>query len=389
MCWCFVSCCRPPPIMSRAMTSAPATPCINSALPEEVFALIFEEHAKLQWNAPVIDGQVCRPWQQTILRSPRVGAHLKISRKLISAPSKLHQWVGRSGSAPLHIHATRFIEGEEEVMDQHHKRIESILTSWRSATLALFENRSFPILQSIWVIGGGRPLVRWSTWRAMPALRSFRASHISLDAVPSNTFPPLKDLGLYSVEDCDSVIRYSYHSLTSLMLGYISLQHTSEFLEFPSLRLLSLVDVKNVKHRMNVPSLTTYHESGRVEEESFPMPLPFLIEYGIYRGPSESPLSVTRLHRRYPNISRLSVRAHPNHVKLLVRSLGRLPTALPMLRLLAVKDVFPLGAKYSMMNDVFARNMASSVKMELCFDGRARAPLYIYIGDVRVYINEG
>ncbi len=39
------------------------------------------------------------------------------------------------------------------------------------------------------------------------------------------------------------------------------------------------------------------------------------------------------------------------------------------------------------MNDVFERNTATNVKMELCFDGKLRLPLYF--GIVRVYIKEG
>jgi hypothetical protein len=378
------------------MTSAPVTPGINETLPEEVLGMIFEEHAKLEWRAPVIDGQVCRQWQQTILRSPRVWAHLEIAENFRSAPSKLHQWLDRSGSAPLHIQATNHIRDEVGVLDQHHERIESVSVAVNrfSELLAVFENRSFPILQSL-TIGDydpDTPMVRWSAWRAMPELRSLRANFISVDTLPSNPFPLLRALALYTVKDCDSVIRHSYHSLTSLMLGGISLQYTSEPLEFPSLRFLSLFAVGNVKHRMNAPALTTYHESGRVEQVSFSMPLPFLIEYGVYRLKIEPPLNVTKVHQRYPNISRLSLRARPPDVKLFLRSLRLQPTALPMLRILAVEAVHDLMKysgedKYSMMNDVFVRNMASSVKMELCFDGKTRVPLYF--GNVRVYFNVG
>ena len=114
------------PTTKQYMTSAPIAPCINEALPEEVFGVIFEEHAKLEWRAPLIDGQVCRQWRQTILRSPRAWAHLKIGKKTISTPSKVHQWLDRSGSVPLYIRAIDWTLGAEEVLDQHCKRIESI-----------------------------------------------------------------------------------------------------------------------------------------------------------------------------------------------------------------------------------------------------------------------
>ena len=367
-------------------------PCINEALPEEVFGVIFEERAKLEWRAPLIDAQVCCQWRQTILRSPRVWSHLEIGRRFTSAPLKLQEWLDRSRSAPLRVLAIDWVRGVEEVLDQHHKRIESI--SLYGHRHDFLENRSFPILQSL-TIGGWKindPAIRWSAWHAMPELRYLRANYIPMDTLPLNIFPPLRVLALYRVNDCDFVIRNSYHSLTSLILGRISLQCISGSLEFPSLRFLSLLAVKNIKHRMNVPSLITYHESEMMEEESFSMSLPFLIEYGTYRIHDDPPLNVTKLHQCYPNIARLSVRAHSSHVKQFLHSLGGQPTALPMLRILAVGALYGCK-KYSrevednMMNDAVIRNIAGSVKMELCFDGIVRVPLYFAI--VRVCIGEG
>ena len=377
--------------LSRTMTGMPVARCINEVLPEEVFGVIFEEHAKLDSRAPVIDGQVCRQWRQTIHRSPRAWSHLETGSKFISTPSMLQQWLDRSGSAPLHIQVIDWIQGIEEFLDPHCKRIGSI--SLNRFCLAFLENRSFPILQSLtiraWNIND--PLIRWSAWHVMPELRYLRASYIWMDALPSNIFPALRVLALYRINS-NYLMRNSYHSLTSLMIGYISLQYTSESLEFPSLTFLSLLDIKNIKHRMNVPVLTTYHESGRTEEESFSMSLPFLIEYGIYRNGNNPPPNVTRLHEFYPNISRLSVRVIPSSIKQLLHSLSHQPTALPMLRILAVgalpdftKD--SVDDEASMRNDVFMRNMVSRVKMELCFDGVTRVPLYF--ASVSVYINKG
>ena len=376
----------------RTMTSAPVTPCINEALPQEVFGVIFEEHAKLEWKAPLIDGQVCRQWRQTILCSPCAWTHLRIVQNFALAPSKLHQWLDRSGSAPLHIQAINWTHGVEKVLNQYCKRIQTL--ALRRHHVAFLESRSFPILQSLTIDAWNTmsPVIRWSACGAMPALRSLRASYISMGALPSNIFPPLRVLALSTVDDCGCIIRNSYHSLTSLMLGRLSLQDTSLSLEFPSLRFLSLFKVKNIKHRMKVPALTTYHESDRMERESFSVSLPSLIEYGIYRLNDKSPFNITKLHQCYPSISRLSVRAHPSNVKLFLHSLSSQPTALPMLRILAV-DVVKNTTEYSgedkisMMIDVSVRNMASNVKMELSFDGMVRFPLYF--GNVRVYVNKG
>ena len=108
------------------MMSAPVAPRIHEVLPEEVFGVIFGERAKLEWRAPLIDRQVCRQWRQTILRSPRAWVNLEIRQCFKPAPSDLHQWLDSSGSAPLHILAIDWIQGAEEVLDQHCKRIESM-----------------------------------------------------------------------------------------------------------------------------------------------------------------------------------------------------------------------------------------------------------------------
>ena len=372
------------------MTSAPVARCINKVLPEEVFGVIFEEHAKLEWRAPVIDAQVCHQWRQTIFRSPRAWAYLEFPQSCKPSPLNLHQWLDRSGSVPLHIQLMEWIRGAEEVLGQHSKRIKSV--ALRSYHHDFLKNRSFPILQSLTIKAEYKDprVVDWSVCCTMPELRSLRASYISVGALPSNIFPALRALALYRVDDCDCIIRNTSHSLTSLMLSRVSLQYTSESLEFPSLRFLSL-RVQNIKHRMNVPALTTYHELETTAKESFSVSLPSLVEYGILGLIKEPFLNVMRLHQCYPNISRLSLRAHLYAVKPFLHSLSNQPTALPMLRILAVGEVYGV-MKYSgedidsMREDVSIRNMASSVKMELCFDGKDRVPLYFAY--VRVYIKE-
>ena len=217
---------------SRTMTSAPVARCINEALPEEVFAVIFEEHAKMEWGAPVIDGRVCRQWRQTILHSPRAWAYLQIRYSCISAHSTLQQWLDRSVSVPLHILLKDWIRGAEEALNEHCKRIKSI--SLYGDYLAYLGHQSFPILQSLTIKAKytDRRVFRWNACRVMPELHSLRATNISVDALPSNVFPALRVLALYRVKYCNFIIQNSYHSLTSLMLAHISLRYTSEPLEF-------------------------------------------------------------------------------------------------------------------------------------------------------------
>ena len=125
------------------MTSMSVARCINQILPEEVLGVIFEEHAKLEWRAQEIDGLVCRQWRQTILRSPRAWAHLRIVPYFTSVPSKLQHWLDRSGSAPLNVMGFDWIGGIEGALARHCNRIKSI--SLDQQQLAFFENRSFSI----------------------------------------------------------------------------------------------------------------------------------------------------------------------------------------------------------------------------------------------------
>src|SRR5258706_5145339 len=320
------------------MNSTPVAPCINEALPAEVLGVIFEEHAKWEWRAPMIDGLVCRQWRRTILRSPRAWTHLDIGVNFESAPAKLCQWLENSGEAPLHLQVNS-LQGLEEILYQHHKKFES-LTVRHSLAQALLKNRSFPILQSLticdWDQGTGFKVFHWRIQDAIPALHTLRIGHIRVVALPSDTFPPLRDLALCGVGGLEPIILNTSHSLTKLMLYGVDLPNTSETLEFPSLSFLSLYAVTNLKNRMNVPVLTTYHEGARTEEESFPMALPFLTEYGINQTHIKRPFSVTRLHQCYPNLSLFSVRARPPSVKAILHSLSNQPTSLPMLRILAV-----------------------------------------------------
>ena len=261
----------------------------------------------------------------------------------------------------------------------------------RAVAQALLENQSFPILQSPTIYGQGIAL-RLSSWGAMPALHSLRLGHLSVDALPSKTFPALRVLALSTVKGYDYIIQNSYHSLTTLMLDNLHMPYTSETMEFPSLRFLSILRVKNLKPRMSVSALTTYHERNMTNNESFSMPLPLPTEYGTYETNTYPLFNATTLHQCYPNIFLVSIRARAFIVKAFLHSLSGLPTSLPILRILVVGVAFGCQDfskedEDSMMDDVFVRNTATSVKMELCFDGKLRAPLYFAV--VRVYIKYG
>jgi hypothetical protein len=85
-------------------TQGPLARCpINDTLPEEILGAIFEDHAKLEGRAPVIDGRVCRLWRQIVLSSPREWAYLELFYYSGLLIGDYNLWLGWSGAAPLHI----------------------------------------------------------------------------------------------------------------------------------------------------------------------------------------------------------------------------------------------------------------------------------------------
>ena len=76
---------------------------IHEILPTEILEMIFEEHAKLEWRAPTIDGQVCRFWRETVLNTPRVWAYFIIRQYYVPSTGELRLRLHRSRTAPLHI----------------------------------------------------------------------------------------------------------------------------------------------------------------------------------------------------------------------------------------------------------------------------------------------
>jgi hypothetical protein len=89
------------------------------------------------------------------------------------------------------------------------------------------------------------------------------------------------------------------------MLDFVTLEApVSSPLDFPSLTYLSLWGYTGLKSHINAPCLTTYHEGGGAEKESFPAPLYSLVEFGVYCPR----VNYSQWHYSFPSLSRLSMR---------------------------------------------------------------------------------
>lgn len=177
------------------------------------------------------------------------------------------------------------------------------------------------------------------------------------------------------------------------MLDSLSLHDTSGSLDFPSLTFLSLYAVMNLKHRMNVPVLTAYHEGGGTEDEEFPTPSPSLAEYGISSQAEVLP-DVMKLHRYYPNLLRLSIRAIPSAVISFLDSfVTQSAAAVPMLGVLAVGTSDPELTynnvyERDIMLRIASKNLTRKAKISVHFEDSARIEVPLFFGVVRVHIGK-
>jgi len=179
----------------------------HEAFPNEILAMIFEEHAILEWWAPAIDGRVCRLWRQIVLNTPRAWSYLDVSCYERKQPGigELCLWLHRSGAASLHVSVNRdfildgCINGRTlyDVLGGCHARIASLQMTWGNTLF--FEGRDFPCLNLLVVKNWAQAHFSSSLdrWGPMPELRSLRLGHIPSSMVPLNTLASLGVLVLH------------------------------------------------------------------------------------------------------------------------------------------------------------------------------------------------
>ena len=384
------------------MDRAPS-PVIHEVLPSDVLAMIFEEHAKCEWSAPAIDERVCRLWRRIVLDTPRAWRYLEIPPYECKQPSirELKSWLSRSGTVPLHIRVGIDIELSKGVkvwtlyglLSDHHTRIASL--QMVSGYPPFFEGRVFPCLRrldvSTWYLSRGYPPnIHFGD---LPELRSLRLGFIDksiaedplMCVVALNDLTSMESLVLYRAT-CTSLAPHSL-SLTTLMLDTVTLRDPmSSPVDFPSLTYLSLYDVRGLKPNIYAPCLDTYHEGGDTIHESFPTPLPSLVEYGLY-GPYFDDSDPASWPKNFPNISRIALRADP---RVIVALLDSLSTHLPTLLALRTISIGPDTEDTQFMEDtqeimkslIGVQGDACHMGVALCFEGAPSFQIPIFFGAV-------
>ena len=351
---------------------------IHDILPTEILEMIFIEHAILEWNAPSIDGRVCRVWRRIVLNTPRAWAYFTIRNNPVSI-DEVRLRLQRSGAAPVHIDirdAGKFFSYKlYDLLSYHHTRIASLRARYCSPSF--FEDRDFPSMRLL-------DVRYWhpTQWGSMPKLQSLRLCDRQFGVVPLNELAPLKELVVYGIT-CAPALRHS-QSLTTVMLSNIHFLDTiSGPLAFPSLTYLSLIDVRGLKPHVNAPRLVTYHE-GYMRDESFNHSLLALVEYGVY----PHSLGPAAWHLSFPNIQRLAIRAEDLTILSIFTSLANQPHLLPTLQTIGVGNAY--GKTYYIAEAiqekieslVLVRNEACDGNVVVCFETQAPFQIPIFFGTV-------
>ena len=365
-------------------TQAPLTRHpINETLPVETFMIIFEEHAKVEWRAPTIDGRVCRLWRQIVLNAPRAWSYLEIGKKSRPSIVDLRSWLRRSATAPLHIRISNstFDEhmstGLNDLLCEYHTSIVSL--RMREGKPSLFEGRDFLSLQHLDIETWSNCLSRPGRWGLMPQLRSLRLGDTNFAVQPLDGNFSLEYLALF-YSNCAFLPQHS-PSLTTLMLESVSLEGIiSGPVSFLSLTYLSLCDVTGLKPHIDAPHLVTYHEGGSQVTESFPTPLQSITEYGVYYEETVVP-DLTAWHLAFTNVSRLSIRAYPTIFVPLFDSLASHLHVLPALRTICVGKLeldinIKEDVKKLVMERVQVRSRACGMDIALYF-GPSQIPIFL------------
>ena len=354
---------------------------IHKSLPNEIMGVIFEEHTKLDWRAPAIDGRVCRIWRQIVLNTPRAWTYLEIGTDQLTK-RRLREWLHRSGSAPLHIRVIRELTCLilDDLLRGYHTRIASLRLPLGDSFL--FEGRDFPYLRLLEVNRWDPRDAPSMRWRSMPELQSLRLVATETFSLQWSELPQLEVLILYSTKLTSSP--QHPQSLTTLMLDKVSVQDAiSSPIDFPSLTYLSVYFVTGLKPYINAPRLVTYHDSGR--EEPFPSPIPSLVEYGAY-FPSFEDVNLARWHHAFPNASRLSIRSYSIDLIKFFRSLSRDPNSLPALQTISVgasgSEQFTEESQETMRSLVRVRGEVCRMDVILYFETKPPFHIPIFLGEV-------
>ena len=365
---------------------------IHELLPSEIMGVLFEEHAKLEWRAPAIDGRVCRIWRQIVLNTPRAWVYLEINYEGTDTIQELRKWLCRSGSTPLHICVNQGIAFDESIDERplyvlrgYHTRIASLRLP--AGDPFFFDRRDFPCLRLL-------EIFQWHSlnypsrsvrWDSMLELRSLR-----LAATVSEVFPlqwselsQLEVLSLYSAS-LTSLPQHS-QSLTTLVLDNVSVEDAIlSPMAFPSLTYLSLFGVIGLKAYINAPCLVTFHEGLGDIFEPLSSPVASLVEYGAFLPPTHEGYTA-KWHRSFPNLLRLSIRAGPRVLLPFLRSLSSDPHSLPALQMITARDPGTLFTekKQSIMKAlVQVRRDAYQMDLALYFETEPPFRIPLFFGEV-------
>lgn len=308
-------------------------------LPVEVLGIVIEEHALLEWKAPITDGAVARHWRAAALSCPRVWSHIVLEDDSMSEAG-MRLWLERAGTnLQPKIGSFRTTGATGLLLGQSH-RFKSLF--YRGVLPVLYPI-SFPNLQDLTILalGDGR-LDSVNRGQSFPSLRTMRLDgfdNLKYNLKPTSTFRSLQALYLHDITGpWQSILRECANSLVTLMLEACHGIAQQQPIHLPELRTLSVRRMSGLRLlQLETPVLERFHEGrsqGLRDVEALDTLLyTTVIEYGSYKHDTDLSDLIP-----FPNISTLALRETFQTISKILQILLSEQDFLPALRMIGIRD---------------------------------------------------
>ena len=308
-------------------------------LPVEVLGIVIEEHALLEWRAPIIDGAVARHWRAAALFCPRVWSHI-VLEDYNMGEAGMRLWLERAGTTLQPKIGTFRTTGATGLLLEQSHRFKSL---FYYGVLPVLYPISCPNLQDLTILalGDGR-LDSINCGQTFPSLRTMRLDGFdSLKYNPKSVsnFGSLQTLCLHDITGpWQSILRGCADSLVTLMLDVCHGTVQEQPIHLPRLRTLSVRRVSGLKLlQMETPVLERFHE-GRSQglrdvEGRESLLYNTVTEYGSYKHGTDLNDLIP-----FPNISTLALRETFQTTSRILQNLLSERDCLPALRMIGIRD---------------------------------------------------
>lgn len=308
-------------------------------LPIEVLGIVIEEHALIEWRAPIIDSAVAQHWRAAALSCPRVWSHIVLEDDTMSEAG-ISLWLERAGATLQPTIGSFRTTGATGLLLEQSHRFKSL---FYRGVLPVLYSISFPNLQhlSILALGDGRldAINRGQPFTTLHTLRLDGFDSLKFNLKSFSHFGSLHALYLHDINGpWQSVVRGCADSLITLMLDACHGTAQQGPIHLPRLRNLSIRRVSGLRLvQLEAPVLERFTEGRspglRVVEGLESLFYSTVTEYGSYK--CETDLDDIR---PFPNISTLALRESFHTISWILQGLLDPKDYLPPLRMIEIRN---------------------------------------------------